>query len=352
MSRSKLFWILICLYFISSDFAPAQSGPATQPAWRINVRDCGAKGDGKTDDSAAIQKAIDAVPRYQGKHWKMGVVFFPPGEYLVSRTIVLPPQMYLEGVHPWSSTLVLAKKTFTNPKAPKAMIEIPRGYNGWADTCFTPGIRNLGFTHLGDNPGGVFVLFNCAQVGHIRDCLFSGGNDAGAMWADIWMPKGGGNNALIQGCEIRGGRVGIRMEGHSDGVILKCSVQHQTEWGIEIIDCYRGVELIGIQGEIYNQRTGLIKIVNSNVSITGANLWGETGSGTETMIETVDSNLVAMNLRGRGFKNLLIDKNSGTPRTPNHPQDPGHDGTKKRFRAVKGNPKGWSNCIFYSSNQP
>jgi len=340
------------LFFSIQILAEPTGNSSAKLEYLFNVRDFGAKGDGKTDDSAAIQKTIDAVPRYQGKHWKLGTVFFPPGEYLVSRTISVPSQMYLEGVHPWSSTIYLAKGTFTDAKKPRAMIAILRGSNGYADTSFTPGIRNLGFANLGDNPGGVFVLFNCAQVGHIRDCLFSGGNDTGAVWTCIWIPKGGGNNALIEGCEVRGGRTGIRVEGHSDGVIFKCSVQHQTEWGIEIYDCYRGIELISIQGEIYNKNTGLLKIVNSNVSIIGANLWGEMGSGTKTMIEAVDSDIVAMNLRGRGFQYLLMEKNSGISRTENTPYEPGHDGIPKVFRTIKGNPNGWSNCIFYSSNRP
>jgi hypothetical protein len=323
----------------------------SQPKWQMNVRDFGAKGDGITDDTTAIQNAIDAVPRYQGKHWKMGTVFFPPGKYLVSRTISIPPCMYLQGVHPWSSTIILAKGTFINPKEPKAVFHIPRGPNGYADTCFTPGIENLGFTTLGDNPGGVFVLFNCAQVGHVRDCLFTGGIDRGAMWACLWLPRGGGNNALIEGCEIRGGRVGILMEEHSDGVVLKCSVQHQVEWGIEITDCYRGVELIGIQGENHKHSAGLIKVVNSNVSIMGANLWNWLPETVDAMIEAIDSDVVAMNLRGKGIKNLLVDRNGEIKRSENNLYGPGHDGTTKYFNVVNGNPKGWSNCIFDSSQR-
>ncbi|WP_242057216.1 glycoside hydrolase family 55 protein [Pseudalkalibacillus hwajinpoensis] len=46
---------------------------------RINVQDYGAKGDGKTDDTKAIQKAIN-----DGAY-----LFFPAGTYLISETIVL-----------------------------------------------------------------------------------------------------------------------------------------------------------------------------------------------------------------------------------------------------------------------
>lgn len=49
----------------------------------INVKWFGAKGDGVTDDTAAIQAAINAA---------QGIVYFPPGIYVISQTIVLPQQ--------------------------------------------------------------------------------------------------------------------------------------------------------------------------------------------------------------------------------------------------------------------
>ena len=53
-----------------------------------NVRDHGARGDGKTSDTAAIQAAIDAVPAG-------GVVSLPPGEYL-SGTLRLRSRLVLQ----------------------------------------------------------------------------------------------------------------------------------------------------------------------------------------------------------------------------------------------------------------
>ncbi|HVZ30396.1 MAG TPA: glycoside hydrolase family 28 protein [Asticcacaulis sp.] len=55
----------------------------------VNIRDFGAKGDGKTIDSAAIDKAIDAASARGG-----GVVYFPAGTY-ASYTIHLKSQVTL-----------------------------------------------------------------------------------------------------------------------------------------------------------------------------------------------------------------------------------------------------------------
>ena len=54
---------------------------------RRNVRDHGARGDGKTKDTAAIQAAIDAG--------RGGVVYFPPGDY-VSGTLRLRDRLVLQ----------------------------------------------------------------------------------------------------------------------------------------------------------------------------------------------------------------------------------------------------------------
>jgi len=56
---------------------PACSAQAASP-FVVNVRKKGAKGDGKSDDTAAIQKAIDAVAGTSG------TVYLPDGVYLVT----------------------------------------------------------------------------------------------------------------------------------------------------------------------------------------------------------------------------------------------------------------------------
>lgn len=69
--------------------AAAQQAPA---GFGANVKDFGAVGDGRTDDSAAIQAAIDGVDGNPGAP-KGGItggwLWVPAGEYLISETITL-----------------------------------------------------------------------------------------------------------------------------------------------------------------------------------------------------------------------------------------------------------------------
>jgi Pectate lyase superfamily protein len=57
--------------------AADSAGPMGSAGW-LNVRDFGAMGDGYTDDAAAIQSAINQAVGAGG-----GVVFFPPGTFLI-----------------------------------------------------------------------------------------------------------------------------------------------------------------------------------------------------------------------------------------------------------------------------
>ena len=52
-------------------------------AYKVSVKDFGAKGDGITDDTLAIQTAIDSVPATGG------TVFVPAGDYRISNSIAI-----------------------------------------------------------------------------------------------------------------------------------------------------------------------------------------------------------------------------------------------------------------------
>jgi len=69
----------------------AKTPPAPSPATVVDARHFGAVGDGKTDDTPAIQKALDAAAR------SVPVCFLPPGLYRLNGRLTAPAGVTLRG---------------------------------------------------------------------------------------------------------------------------------------------------------------------------------------------------------------------------------------------------------------
>lgn len=89
-----------------------------QESW-VNLQTLGAKGDGTTDDTAAIRQAI-ASHR---------AIYIPSGRYVVTDTITLRPDTVLIGLNPSTTQLDIPDSTpaFQGPGSPKPLLEAPKG---------------------------------------------------------------------------------------------------------------------------------------------------------------------------------------------------------------------------------
>ncbi|HVI98376.1 MAG TPA: glycosyl hydrolase family 28-related protein, partial [Sphingomonas sp.] len=65
------------------------------------------KGDGRADDTAAIQAAIDQAHAKTGE----GIVFLPSGRYRITRSILVPQGVRIYGIGPTRPVLVLGPNT-------------------------------------------------------------------------------------------------------------------------------------------------------------------------------------------------------------------------------------------------
>ncbi|SDI72543.1 parallel beta-helix repeat (two copies) [Pseudobutyrivibrio sp. 49] len=77
------------MYDGTSPIDTTYTKPTINTNKRISVRSCGAVGDGVTDDTAAIRAAI--------KKGEGTSVYFPPGEYVISKTLFIPANTILFG---------------------------------------------------------------------------------------------------------------------------------------------------------------------------------------------------------------------------------------------------------------
>lgn len=114
-----------------------------------NVCSGGAKGDGSTDDTAAINTVL---ARCAGK----SIVYFPAGTYIVTDTIVVPLGSKIVG-EAWSQIMGTGPK-FADMKNPKVMVKV--GNPG--DTGVIE-ITDMLFTVRGPTAGAVLVEWNVKQ---------------------------------------------------------------------------------------------------------------------------------------------------------------------------------------------
>jgi sugar lactone lactonase YvrE len=99
---------------------PVKSDIPELPAGKdwVNLSSLGAKGDGVTDDTEILKKAI---AQYEA-------IYLPTGRYLVKETIALKPNTVLIGLNPITTQIVLADKTpeFCGVGSPKPLLMAPK----------------------------------------------------------------------------------------------------------------------------------------------------------------------------------------------------------------------------------
>lgn len=161
----------------------------------VNVHTLGVAGDGKTDDTAAIQKALEPNR----------VLYFPTGHYVVRETLRLKPDTVLIGLHPTLTQFDLLDDTpgYQGIGAPKAVLFAPQGG--------TNILSGLGVFTGGANARAVGVLWCAGETSLMDDVRFLGGHGSGtnpynnnqtadpdvhkrwdSQYPSLWVTHGGG----------------------------------------------------------------------------------------------------------------------------------------------------------------
>lgn len=178
---------------------PAALAPAIPPLppvedW-VNVHSLGVAGDGSTDDTAAIQKAIDGHR----------VLYFPSGHYAVSDTLALKPDTVLIGLHPTMTQFDLADgaAAYQGVGPARAVIFAPQGGKNV--------LSGFGVFAGGINPRAAGVIWCAGEGSLIDDVRFLGGHGSGinpynndhtadpdlrrrwdGQYPSLWVTRGGG----------------------------------------------------------------------------------------------------------------------------------------------------------------
>ncbi|THH06760.1 hypothetical protein EW145_g3870 [Phellinidium pouzarii] len=111
----------------------------------VSIRSLGAKGDGSTDDTQAIQNAF---AQYSG----CKIIFFDQGTYLISSTITIPAGTQIVG-EAWS--VLMGTSAFSDMNNPKPVIRV-----GDTNSQGVLEITDFVFTTRGPAPGAILVEWN------------------------------------------------------------------------------------------------------------------------------------------------------------------------------------------------
>jgi hypothetical protein len=190
---------------VPAPLPPAIAALPPTDRW-VNVHTLGVTGDGQTDDTEAIQKAIDTHR----------VLYFPSGFYIVRNTITLKPDTTLIALHPGTTQLDLPDSApgYQGVGAPKPLLHAPQGG--------TNIVSGLGIHTGGINPRAVGVLWMAGEQSLMNDVQFLGGGGTylppsvrsafysagragapfssgrwGAQYPSLWVTHGGGTFANI-----------------------------------------------------------------------------------------------------------------------------------------------------------
>jgi hypothetical protein len=126
----------------------------------VNIRSLGARGDGTTDDTDVLRKAI-------AQH---RTIYLPSGQYRVTDTITLRPDTVLIGMHPSVTRILLADATpaFQGVGSPRPLLETP--------TDGTNIVTGIGLYTNGINPRAVPAKWMAGTDSMMNDVRFLGGH--------------------------------------------------------------------------------------------------------------------------------------------------------------------------------
>lgn len=188
------------------DVAIKPSDIITKGPW-FDVRAYGAIGDGVTDDTAAIQAAMDAA-KVVG-----GTVFFPVGVYVCNSQLALsaPSGVTLQGVSASTQLTLGTIIKYTGTASP--FIEI-------SDT--TPAastrLKNINFQYTNGSFTGTLVKLYSAPV-VVEDCNFTGN---GVSTATLLLDPGDSVDFSIDRCSFNFAINAINGEGMNAGTVKDC----------------------------------------------------------------------------------------------------------------------------------
>lgn len=267
----------------------------------VDVRSFGAKGDGVTDDTAAIQSAINRTYTYTGAHPNdFRMLYFPNGIYLVSNEIFWRRWVTIQG-QSQNGTIIKLRNNTLGYGTGQAKPVLHSYYSN--NESFANYIQNLTVDTGSGNPGAIGIRYNNHNEGVLGDVTIRSGDGEGQIGLDLTENEFG--PALIKN---------LTVEGFNRGVLTVGSVSHATFLNLTL----RNQRMVGFENNlpisIYNliSRNKVPAIVNNSFYLAHVVLVKASLTGGMSNVSAIENQggFYGRNISIDGYQNVLND--SGT----------------------------------------
>lgn len=305
----------VCLLTaISASFAAAQerySFPKDSAVLDVK-RDLGARGDGKTDDTEVLQRALDIgsgrdkdAAKQFGNHTR--VVFLPNGIYRLTKSLVVN-----SAVGPWlygESRDGVVLKLDDGAKDVTAVLRThPREKGPTSADWFMRNLRNF-TVDAGNNPGTDGIRYHATNTGSLKNVRVIGKGKVGINAG--FLDQSGPN--IIQDVEIEGFERGIQSQWVWGGTLSRVRIRNCRSEGIFVAANVLAIEDLTVE----NTPVGIINEIPNGwdfwggiVAITGGKFSGGKADGPAILNR---SKLYACNIEADGFARAIESGGSNGP---------------------------------------
>ncbi|KAI0129129.1 pectate lyase superfamily protein-domain-containing protein [Xylariales sp. AK1849] len=274
-----------CSYWLedieSQGIAPFQSGSASYAVFR-NVKDYGAKGDGQTDDTAAINRAISdgnrcAPGSCASSTTTPALVYFPSGTYVVSGAIIDYYYTQIIG-NPNCMPIIKAASSFSDAWIIDGDKYGSNGLGFGATNVFWRQIRNfiIDMTDIPATSEVYGIHWPTAQATSLQNIVFQMSSASGTKHEGLFIEEGSGG--FVNDLVFYGGLYGLNA-GNQQFTMRNLTFYNSVtairqiwDWGwtysgISINNCQTGLDLTAVRSD-GSQDVGSVVLIDSEINDT------------------------------------------------------------------------------------
>ena len=260
----RTFLAVLCTFALGA-FAQVEF-PMGAEVVNVKADPYNAKGDGKEDDTEAIQRALNDHP--DGDF----IIYLPHGIYKISSALTWPTangkpekdyrRTILQGESMGSTIIKLQDDVpgFENPDFPQAVIYTGDGPNARQRNA----IRDLTLRTGKKNPGAIGIRFNAAVQGNITNVKIQSDDSTGVYGIDMGFTENIGP-LLLKNVEVNGFDVGVYTAGSTNSMTFEhLTLGGQKKYGLDNdgqMVFTRGLRFKGNAPAIYSHGTDATLVV-------------------------------------------------------------------------------------------